>query len=72
MGIKVKDFLSMAWSRKDGVAIRECMTGDQKPKFMAVMTAIEGYGDWTVDMFSVDRDMFGHDKILHMWIVREG
>lgn len=71
MTITVKDFLSMAWSKTDGVAIRECVVGDQSPRFMAVMTAVEGYGDWIVDMFSVDPDMFGHNKILHLWIVKK-
>ena len=70
MKITVKDFLGIAWSKKDGVAIRD-VDGDQTPRFMAGMTAVEGYGDCIVDTFSVEPDMFGHDKILHLWVYRK-
>jgi len=70
MKITVKEFLAMAWSKRDGIAIRDT-EGDQTPMFMAVMTAVVGYGDRYVNSFSVDPDMFGHDKVLHLWISKE-
>lgn len=70
MDITVRDFLSKAWSKKDGVAIRNCETAEQEPQYMAVMTARESWGDWLVDMFTVDRDFFGHDKCLHLFVYK--
>lgn len=71
MDITVKDFLSKAWSKKDEVAIRDCDTQEQIPQHMAVMTACEGYGDWIVDSFSMDKDVFGHSKCIHLWVYKD-
>lgn len=72
MDITVRDFLSKAWSKSDEVAIHDCNAGsDQKPHHMAVMTAREAYGDWTVDMFNIGKDVFGHDKCLHLYIYQD-
>ena len=72
MEMTVKDFLSKAWSKTDCVAIRDCNTVDQKPQYMAVMTAREGFGDWQVDSFSVDHGLYSNsDKVLHLWVYKE-
>ena len=70
MDITVRDFLSKAYSKKDGIAIRDC-NGNQEPQFMAVMTARESWGDYIVDSFTVDRDLYGHDKVPHLWVYKE-
>ena len=72
MDITVKEFLSKAWSKTDGVAIRDCSEGsDQHPEFMAVMTARDSWGDWLVDMFQVSYGIFRTDKVLHLWVYRK-
>ena len=71
MRITVKDFLSKAWNKKDGVAIRNIDTGDQKPKYMAVMTARESWGDYLVDAFTIDDGIYAHDKVLHLWVYKD-
>ena len=72
MDITVKDFLSKAWSKRDEVAIHDCNAGsDQKPQYMAVMTAREGYADWIVDAFVVDSNLFGYGKCLHLFIYKD-
>lgn len=69
MDITVKDFLSKAYSKTDAVAIRDCSEGsDQKPQYMAVMTARESWGNWLVDMFTIDADLYGHSKCLHLFV----
>ena len=70
MEITVKDFLSKAWSKTDEIAIRNCDTEEQKPEYMAVMTARESWGNWIVDAFSMDKDVFGHSKCLHLWVYK--
>ena len=68
MRVLVKDFLEMAWDGRECVAIRNCETKDQKPEFMSILTALECWGEWVVEMFSVDPDIFGHSKCIHLWV----
>ena len=70
MNITVKDFLSMAWSKTMGIAIRDIDTDDQTPQHMAVMTAREAWGNYLVDSFSIGDDVFGHSKTLHLWVYK--
>ena len=74
MNITVNDFLSKAWSKTDCVAIHDCETEEQKPQYMAVMTAREGWGDYAVDMFYVGDGVYGKhsDKVLHLCVYRSG
>lgn len=76
MVMTVRDLLSMAWSDRDCVAIRDCTTCDedeQRPQYMAVMTARDCWGDWIIDMFSIGDGMYGKnsDKVLHLWVHSE-
>lgn len=71
MTITVKDFLSKAWSKNDGVAILNIDTGDKEPQYMAIMTARESWGDYLVDSFSIGNGIYGHDKVLHLWVYKE-
>lgn len=71
MTITVKDFLSKAWSGSDEVAIHDCSTALQQAQHMAVRTARENWGDYIVDMFTIDADVFGRGKCLHLYIYKE-
>ena len=70
MKITVNDFLSLAFDRKDAVAIE---TEGNKPEYMAIMTACESWGDWLVNAFCVGDGVFGlhSDKVLHLFVYKD-
>ena len=68
--MKVKDLLPHAWTDTDCVAIRDCDTTEQIPQYMAVRTAIEAWGDWVLDMFSIGDGLYHNDKVLHLWVYK--